>query len=108
KVSSLENHPHKTNSIRYFLIIIVNSSLRLDDLNYGLFFHLRSEVAQRLYNLTKEIKKMYPNERLFDNNKVSLRGQNRRTYISLSYVIEFTFSQIWLLNDLFKKYLKIL
>ena len=51
---------------------------------------------------------MYPNERLFDNNKVSLRGQNRRTYISLSYVIEFTFSQIWLLNDLFKKYLKIL
>ncbi|CAN6920579.1 unnamed protein product, partial [Brassica oleracea] len=36
KASSLENNPHKSNSIRYFLIIIVNSTVRLADLNYGL------------------------------------------------------------------------
>ncbi|CAN7100875.1 unnamed protein product, partial [Brassica rapa subsp. narinosa] len=89
KASSLENHPHKSNSIRYFLIIIVNSSLRLADLNYGLFFHLRGEVAQDSLIITKCLYEV----------------KNRRTYISLSYVIEFTFSQIWLLSDLFRKYL---
>ncbi|CAN6832614.1 unnamed protein product, partial [Brassica oleracea var. botrytis] len=53
KASSLENHLQKSNSIRYFLIIIVNSSVRLADLNYGLFFHLRGEVAQMLYLMWK-------------------------------------------------------
>ncbi|CAN6968982.1 unnamed protein product, partial [Brassica oleracea var. botrytis] len=49
KASSLEIHPHKSNSIRYFLIIIVNSSVRLADLNYGLFFHLRDEGKNKYY-----------------------------------------------------------
>ncbi|CAN6917063.1 unnamed protein product, partial [Brassica oleracea] len=59
KASYLENHPHKSNSIRHFLIIIVNSSVRLADLNYGLFFHLRGENCKMLYLMWKGKNKYY-------------------------------------------------
>ncbi|CAN6803990.1 unnamed protein product, partial [Brassica oleracea] len=87
KASSLENHPHKSNSIRYFLIIIVNSSVRLADLNYGLFFHLRGEEKNKYYGTKVTINVWEP---------------------KIHQQYEFTFSQIWLLSDLFRKYLNII
>ncbi|CAN6828320.1 unnamed protein product, partial [Brassica oleracea] len=84
KTSSLEIHPHKSNSIRYFLIIIVNSSVRLADLNYGLFFHLRGEGKNKYYGTKVTINVWEP---------------------KIQQQYKFTFSQIWLLSDLFRKYL---
>ncbi|CAN6884584.1 unnamed protein product, partial [Brassica oleracea] len=91
---SLENYLHKSNSIRYFLIIICNPSVRLVDLNYGLFFHLRGEVAQMIYLMWKGKNKYY-------GTKVTINVWEPK--IQQQY--EFTFSQIWLLSDLFRKYL---
>uniref|UniRef100_A0A0D3DKM7 Neprosin PEP catalytic domain-containing protein n=1 Tax=Brassica oleracea var. oleracea TaxID=109376 RepID=A0A0D3DKM7_BRAOL len=94
KASSLENHPHKSNSIRYFLIIIVNSSVRLADLNYGLFFHLRGENA---ISYVEGKNKYYGTKVTINVWKPKIQQQ-----------YEFTFSQIWLLSDLFRKYLNII
>ncbi|CAN6830899.1 unnamed protein product, partial [Brassica oleracea] len=80
------NHPHKSNSIRYFLIIIVNSSVRLADLNYGCSSTL--EVGM-LYLMWKEKNKYY-------GTKVTINVWEPK----IQQQCEFTFSQIWLLGSI--------
>ncbi|KAH0895191.1 hypothetical protein HID58_057620, partial [Brassica napus] len=112
-----------------------NSSVRLADLNYGLFFHLRGEKDIHIPQLCHRYGKCA--EGTMTEEDVVLRESSNKKYGMKKYKsfpfpkseehgknkyygtkvtinvwepkiqqqYKFTFSQIWLLSDLFRKYL---
>ncbi|KAH0885473.1 hypothetical protein HID58_061569, partial [Brassica napus] len=105
-----------------------NSSVRLADLSYGLFFHLRGEkdihIPQLYHRYGKCAEETMTEEdvvlRKSSNKKYGMKkmlylmwkGKNKyyKTKVTINVwkpkihqQYEFTFSQIWLLSDLFRK-----
>ncbi|KAH0869047.1 hypothetical protein HID58_076069, partial [Brassica napus] len=107
-----------------------NSSVRFADLNYGLFFHLRGEKdihipqlchrygkyaegtmteedvvlresSNKKYGMKKMLYLMWKGKNKYYGTKVTINVWEPK--IHQQY--EFTFSQIWLFSDLFRKYL---